>query len=140
MPLMGKKVTYKVKAEEPASFVVAINTTEDDYHLAWLLNNSLKISLARAENLVPSSSKRFPTFFYVDDVGGINYTLAANKMEGIYLTAQLKNVDYLLKISGTLTENFKTEVLSKIRLICEVTACILIKTDNTTLLNFLNDL
>lgn len=136
---MSKKVTYKVKANEPSLFVVAINTTEDDYRLAWLLNSSLKINLARAEHLAPTSNQSFPTFFYMDDVGGISYTLAANKIEGMYLSPQLKNVDYLFKISGTLTESLKLELLSKIRLISEITACILIKTDSTPLLDFLNN-
>ncbi len=137
---MGKKIVYKVKANEPTLFVVAISTTEDDYRLAWLLNSSLKINLARAERLATSSLQSFPTFFYIDNVGGVSYMLVSNKVGGMYLTPQLKNVDYLFKISGTLTENLKAEVLSKLRSIPEITACILVKANNTSLLSFLNNL
>ena len=137
---MSKKITYKVKNEDPLPFVVAISTTESDYRLAWLLNSALKINLARAEYLASSSHQNFPTFFYPDDVGGIGYVLAASKVKGIHLTPQLKNVDYLFKISGTLTEDLKQELISKIRLIPEITACILVKTENSAFLCFLNNL
>lgn len=137
---MGKKVTYKVKAEDATYFVVAINSAEDDYRLAWLLNSSLKIKLVRAERLTHASDQAFPTFFYLDEVRGVSYVLASNRIEGSYLLSQLKNVDYIFKFSGTLTDGFETEVLSKLRSISEITACILVKSGTPTLLNFLRNL
>lgn len=137
---MGKKVVYTVKAEEPTLFVAAINSAEDDYRLAWLLNSLLKIKLVRTEHITPLSNQSFPVFFYLDEVGSMSYTLVSNKTNGTYLVPQLKNIDYLFKISGTLTENFQTEAISKIRSLCEITACILIKSGTPTLLNLLRNL
>lgn len=137
---MGKKVVYKVNAEDSTFFVAAINSAEDDYRLAWLLNGCLKIDLARTEHLMPSSDQTFPVFYYSDEVGGVSYTLVSNKIGANYLAPQLKNVDYLFKISGTLTDSIQAEALSKIRLLEEVFACILIKTRASPLLNFLSNL
>ena len=110
---MGKRVVYKVKIEESTFFVAAINSTEDDYRLAWLLNNLLKIGLVRTEHITPLSNQNFPVFFYHDEVGAISYTLVANKTSGTYLAPQLKNIDYLFKISGTLTEEAHADILAK---------------------------
>ncbi|MDR0659834.1 MAG: IPExxxVDY family protein [Prevotellaceae bacterium] len=137
---MGKKVVYKVKAEDSTFFVAAINSAEDDYHLAWLLNNNLKTKLVRTEHLTDSTEQTFPAFFYLDEVGGISYTLASNKIGASHLLPQLKNVDYIFKISGTLTDNFQAETLSKIRSLREITACILIKSGPPSLLNFFRNL
>lgn len=138
---MGKKVVYKVNQKDTtAFFVAAINTAEDDYRLAWLLNGCLKINLVRAEHTTHNLNQSFPIFHHLDEVGRLNYTLIANKVDNSYLSPQLKNIDYLLKISGTLTDGLEQRVVSKIRSICEITACILIKTGTPTLINLLRNL
>lgn len=133
---MGKKAVYKVKAEDASFCVVALNTTEEDYRLAWLLNCHLKINLARTECLNHS----FPVFSYLDEIAGINYTLVSNKIKGSYLAPQLKHVDYIFKISGNLTQEAESDILSKIRALHEVAACIPIKTEVSTLVSFLSNL
>lgn len=137
---MGKKVVYKVKTDEPTLFVAAINSAEEDYRLAWLLNGLLKLQLVRVEHITPLSNQNFSVFYYQDDVGRMSYTLVANKMHGSYLVPQLKNIDYLFKISGTLADRLQTETISKIRSLDEITACIRIESGSAVLFNLLRDL
>ncbi len=133
------KVKHSVKSNEPFS-ILAINSSEDDYRLAWLLNESLGIKLARDEHLSPSSEQAFPAFLFSDEVSGLTYALVSNRTVGSYLLPQLKNVDYLLKISGTLTNEFHAVTLSKIRMLPEIVACIAVMPIPSALKTFFNEL
>lgn len=138
---MGKKTTtYKVEPDE--NFIAfAVSSAEDDYRLAWLLNTTLDITLGRTESTEQDEERLFPTFFYEDVSCKQHYTLAANRTKtGQYLIPQLKNVDYIFKISGTLTDERQTQLINALRIIPEISACIPIQTDSSAILFFLKKL
>lgn len=106
--------------------LIGIHSTEEDYRLAYLLNNNLNFKLVRYKDYLDfqDSSAEFPLFEYKDEANFINYYLINNKYtehvdnqhkEGLfsgnysttsYLIPEKKKVDFFLKIEGCNKEDF----------------------------------
>jgi hypothetical protein len=121
-----KKIKLK---EADYNFVVfAIASAEDDYHLVWHLNNVLSLNLNRAENPMlkdkAPADKTISYFTYICDRSGFEYSFIGNKYGEFKLFSQLANIDFLLKISGNLTNEQIHHIASTVRSVKEITACI----------------
>lgn len=119
----------KLYSDRQDPFVLlAINTAEDDYHLAWLLNEHLSIALSRVEHVEQAIEDfHFSVFYASDATGNPTFTLVRTLSSGKSLLKQLKNVDFILKISGTLTDDAIGSIIATIRTIPQISACILVK-------------
>ena len=100
--------------------LIGIHSTEEDYKLAYVLNQQLNTKFSRyKQNLdFQNSTAQFPLFEFKDDCGLEKYYLINNKdiqvlkrkeNEGLfggnyttisYLIPEKKRVDYFLKIEG----------------------------------------
>lgn len=100
--------------------LIGIHSTEEDYKLAYVLNQELNTKFSRfKQNLdFQNSTAQFPLFEFKDDCGLEKYYLINNKdiqvlerkvNEGLfggnyttisYLIPEKKRVDYFLKIEG----------------------------------------
>ena len=120
--------------------LIGIHSTEEDYRLAYLLNNYLKIKLARYKyNLdFKNSTAIFPLFEYKDEENDVNYYLINNKYtelvdnqykEGLfggnysttsYLIPEKKKIDFLLKIESCNNEDFIQNLVSNLNKINQI--------------------
>lgn len=120
--------------------LIGIHSTEEDYRLAYLLNNYLNLKLSRFKyNLdFKNSTAVFPLFEYKDEANDINYYLINNKYtelkdnqykDGLfggnysttsYLIPEKKKIDFLLKIENCNNEDFIQNLVSNLNKINQI--------------------
>ena len=122
------KKSHKLTFFEEYDFkLIGITSHENDYHLCWKINQSLDMHLVRLEDLHVFNSKfkinqDFSLYHYSDEDTMAEYHLISNRCENGYLLEELRNIDFLLKISGDMDEQFINNLLSRLRTIEGVTA------------------
>ena len=137
--MMFKKLKIKETAQN--FIVLAITTTDDDYYLVWNLNNALSLNLNRTEH--PMLKKEIPEgesisyFNCVCDETKLEYSLIGNKYDKFKLFPQLAGVDFVLKISGNLTNEKINQITGMVRSVKGVTACINLNVKKTPSLGIL---
>ena len=125
--------------------LIAIHTVQEDYKLAFKLNQKLTISLSKNENEISVEIQQilahFSRFTYYDDEKMVVWDLIQNKQKielptqnlpanlfgnknfasRIFLVSELKKVDYFLKIE--LDSQYKIkDIISKINKIDSISA------------------
>lgn len=100
--------------------LVGIVTSENDYRLSWLLNSELGTGLVKTDNLRVYSTRlqseqEFTHFTYYDEKSLLDYHLIGNKAERGHLLEDMKNVDYVLKISGMVETGYMSQLISRIK-------------------------
>jgi len=128
--------------------LIGIHSTEEDYRLAYLLNNHLKFKLTRHKIHLDfqDSTAEFPLFEYKDEANFINYYLINNKYielvdnqykEGLfggnysttsYLIPEKKKVDFFLKIDGCGKEDFIQNLVLELNKISQIITSYAIET------------
>lgn len=116
-------------------YLIGIHSPTEDYRIAFLLNQQLKMKFHRSEKYLDfeKSDAYFPFFEFKDQSSFINYYLINNKHISIktntqntldlfssasyssstYLIPEKKNVDYFIKIDGC-DPKFVRALVSKI--------------------------
>jgi len=102
----SKKQTLKLKVDDDIRFrLLGISCHENDYRLVWAVNNQLKWSFVRADNLVVHNQKlktdlEFSRFTFTDDSRYMTYNLISNRCPDGFLFPEIRNFDFLLHITG----------------------------------------
>lgn len=100
--------------------IIGINTHLEDYQLAWYINNVLKISLVKYEDILNEDGKMFS--FYLHD-GGENSNafnlVALSDGETRWLKLPTPT-DYLIIIRNFITDDNYQKIVSKIKQIPDV--------------------
>ncbi|MDR1984535.1 MAG: IPExxxVDY family protein [Prevotellaceae bacterium] len=132
-----KSKTVKLKENNYDFVVFAIVSAEDDSYLVWNINNILMLDLKRTEHPVLknriSDGKTVSCFNYMCNNTGIEYLFIGNKYGELELFPQLSNVDFILKISGNLTNECIKHIAVAIRTVKGITACINLNVKKTPL-------
>ncbi len=123
--------------------LIAINTTIEDYLLAFNINQMLKLTLSRHKNDIISTNNarevRFSRYGFEDenqdlywslvqnqkwiDTAENNFSLFEQVQQKVYLLPEFKNVDYFLKIEGSEFDNNEIQdILFRIKKINNVSA------------------
>jgi hypothetical protein len=116
-----KKRVHKLVSEPNEQFLlIGIVSHENDYRLSWAFNQYMKMKFIKTESLVINQPKLeenpvFSVFKYEDEESYVMYYLIANKSENGFLIPELKNVDYILKISGELKDSMLKDLLVRIK-------------------------
>lgn len=132
--------------------LIAVHTTLEDYHLAFLINSQLKISLKKDKEEIISNSDSveaaFTKFSFEDEKCGLLWSLIQNQKwietkqpqdgffvfeepqkKKVFLLPEFKNVDYFLKIEEMETDDQAVTISTKIQQIDKVTAAFIIDTE-----------
>jgi len=129
---MDRKKTHKLVYTPDFDFsLIAISTDEPDYRLIWHLNRSLGWQLVKQDNLVLHSprhglKKEFSLYACHDELTNVQYHLIANRSQNGYLLNELKNIDFVLKITGELTATSLDKITAQIKAMDVVRACFVI--------------
>ena len=107
--------------------LIGIHTSEEDYRLAFLLNQHLKTNFTNSKNQLDFKNDvaSFSVFEFINEQHQLTIHLIANKFVGnarqstelnlfnsevqfsniSYLIPEKKNIDYFVKIEGDITNN-----------------------------------
>jgi len=136
--------------------LIAINTTLEDYLLALNINRKLKISLSRTKNdfifNTAIGQVEFVQYVFEDVTNDLYWHLIQNRkwmkittnhaslfaqvQQLVFLSPELKNANYLLKIEKIEPENFhKQHVLNQIKEIKQLSTVFFVDIDKLNLKN-----
>jgi len=138
-----KQVLFEI---EDDFSLIGIHSPEEDYRLAYLLNQILNTKLTRFKYPLDfkDSVAEFPLFEYEDSCTLNNYYLINNKCKtktvsenkGLfggnyhtvsYLIPEKKEIDYFYKIEGCNNPQFLKSLVSKLKTINQIVTCYLIE-------------
>jgi len=116
-----RKKTLKLKINDDIHFrLIGISSHENDYRLVWAINNQLKFQFTRIESLIihraaTKTDLEFSRYVYADEDKYLTYYLISNRCAEGFLFSELKNLDYLLQITGEISENSQAELMKFLR-------------------------
>jgi len=131
--------------------LIAINTTIEDYLLAFNINQVLKLMLSRHKSdIISENNEReitFSRYGFEDETRDLywslvqnqkwtettenNFSLFGESQQKIYLLPEFKNVDYFLKIEGSEFDKDEIQnILYQIKKINNVSAVFMVDADN----------
>ena len=130
--MSAKKKLHKLNFEYERDYMlVGIASHENDYRLSWALNKNLNFNFTKTDDLIINHPKHkieinYSMYFSNDD-SYLNYYLISNKSEKGFLLPKMKNIDFVLKISGDANMDFLNELLKKLKHIDIVITAFLIQ-------------
>ena len=114
--------------------LIGIHTTLNDYRLAFFLNKELKLFLKRFKDDLdfPLKNCSFPFYQFDDEAAFISWSLISNKFISVdsiqsndnlfneetktrFLIPEKNKVDYFIKISGHIKDEYLENILLKIK-------------------------
>ncbi|MFC2151389.1 IPExxxVDY family protein [Bacteroidota bacterium] len=128
-----KKKIHKLEFSFENDFaLVGIASHENDYRLSWAINKSLDLGFVKTDDLAVDHPKHKITINYsmynYDDANNyVNYSLISNKSDKGFLLPEMKNIDFILRISGTPDTNLVNNILTKLKKIDIVITAFLIE-------------
>jgi hypothetical protein len=127
-----KKKIVKLQIGETNSFtLIGISSHENDYRLVWAMNNAFSFQFTRIENLVIFNQKlsadlEFSRFIFSDEDKYLTYHLISNRCPDGFLFPEIKNLDYLLQITGELDSKHLAVILKELKKVGIVSASFMI--------------
>lgn len=118
---MIKKKIHKLTFELESDFsLIGIASHENDYRLSWAINKSLHLDLIKVEDLSLNHPKHkintnYSMYYFEDENNYISYNLISNKSEKGFLMPEMKNIDFILRISGSPDATFTDELVKKLK-------------------------
>lgn len=100
--------------------LIGISSHENDYRVSWAINQSLKMEFKRTDNIQIhnprlSDVQEFSLYRYTDSKTHLHYDLFSNRCDNGFFLEEMKNIDYILKISGEVNKNFATLLVNKLK-------------------------
>jgi hypothetical protein len=111
-----KALRLKDNYNEPF-VLLGLISTESAIKTCWHINNTLNIALSQSEPIyrTTSYSQEYPVFSFTDEEIYLKYSLIINRIDNYQLLPSLKNVDYLLKLTGNTNADFIKNIVIKLR-------------------------
>lgn len=111
--------------------LLGIVSWERDYRLSWEINEILHLDLERVDDHIvkhkrSGSELHFSCFIYYDDNTYLNYRLLSNRSDKGSLIEDLKNIDYLMVISGEYSDHMAPDLREKLLRLETVQSCFVI--------------
>jgi len=127
-----KKKIVKLQISENNGFMlIGISSHENDYRLVWAMNNAFSFQFARIENLVIFNQKlnadlEFSRFIYTDEDKYLTYHLISNRCPDGFLFPEIRNLDYLLQITGEMDAKHLAKIMKELKMVGIVSATFMI--------------
>jgi hypothetical protein len=127
-----KKKIVKLQISEINSYaLIGISSHENDYRLVWSMNNTFSFQFSRIENLVIFSQKlnsdlEFSRFIYLDEEKYLTYHLISNRCPDGFLFPEIKNLDYLMQITGEMDSKYLATILKELKKVGIISATFMI--------------
>ena len=125
---MVKKKTHKLTFTPDFNFTLfGISSHLNDYKLIWSVNSELAVNFSKQDNLKIEDDKlnevfEFVTYSYYDEARNLKYRIIANRTVNGYLLPEIKNIDYILHLSGDAGETFQNDLFKNLKAIKSIQA------------------
>lgn len=112
---------HKLVVEDDYNFLlIGISSHENDYRISWAINTQLKMAFKRADNLQVhnpriNENQEFSLYQYTDPETNLHYDLFSNRCDNGFFLEEIKNIDYLLKITGDFNKSFSAQLVNKLK-------------------------
>lgn len=105
---------------------------EKDYRLGWEINQTLQMDFTRSadhslKHRKTGQEQQFSCFIYEDDEAYVTYKMLSNRSESGYLLEELKNLDYLMVITGECDEDYAADFREKLLSLESVQSCFVLE-------------
>jgi hypothetical protein len=127
-----KKKIVRLQISETNGFtLIGISSHENDYRLVWAMNNAFSFQFTRIENLVIFNQKlnadlEFSRFMFLDEDKYLTYHLISNRCPDGFLFPEIKNLDYLLQITGDMDSKHLEFIVKELKRVGIVSATFMI--------------
>jgi hypothetical protein len=118
---MKKKKVHKLVFDEVSDFyLLAIASHENDYRLTWALNQNLNLKLIKGDDFTCNHPKhkveaKYSMYNFEDENNHLKYNLISNKSENGFLLPDLKNIDFVLRVSGDMDQDNLNTIVQKLK-------------------------
>lgn len=131
-------MTKKLKLDYIPEFeflLLGIVSYDRDYRLGWEINKELNIDLQRVDdhNIKHKKTGReqyFSCFTFSDENTYLDYKLLSNRSDNGFLLDDLRNIDYLIVITGEYYSSLAREMKNKLLKLESVQNCFIIQPDH----------
>ena len=128
----GRIIRHKLFIEEEqGDRFVGLVSSEADYKISLLINNKLNIKLKSNKPVSLASGEGteilFTRFTAASKFNDLTFDLVSNKSDNVYLTKKYPNLDYVLKINGSVLKETFSEIINKIRSIDGIIAVFILE-------------
>lgn len=119
--MITKKKVHKLSGDYESDFyLIGIASHENDYRISWAVNKALKWKLIKVDDFKVDHPKlktivNYSMYKYTDVDELFDYYLIANKSEKGFLLPELKNIDYIMKVSGDIDPDTLNTITQKIK-------------------------
>lgn len=116
-----RKKILKLQVDNEIRFsLIGISSHENDYRLVWAINILLGFSFSRIDDLVVHQPKsgtdlEFSRYVYTDEDTGISYSMISNRCDNGFLFADIRNLDFLIKINGEINNQEILDLVKKLK-------------------------
>lgn len=130
--MVVKKKIHKLAIQIENDYsLIGIASHENDYRLSWAINQSLGLDLKKCDDLVINHPKHkinidYSLYNFDDEDKYLTYDLISNKSEKGFLISEMKNIDFVLRISGSPDQDLLNDLVSNIKKIDIVITAFLI--------------
>ena len=109
--------------------LLGISSDEPDYKLCWLINEKLRVSFLKTDNLHVfhkklNESQEFSLFQYDDENSMLVYRIIGNRSDEGNFISELKNIDFLLHIQGDLIQDDISRLVRQLNSLHAVRMCV----------------
>lgn len=109
--------------------LLGISTDDPDYKFCWLINDQLRMSFVKTDNLAVFQKKlgeeqEFSLFQYEDENTMLVYRIIGNRSETGYFLSDLKNIDFLLHIQGDLINDDISKLVADLNGLSNIRMCV----------------
>jgi hypothetical protein len=119
--MSAKKKIHKLSGGLESNFsLIGIASHENDYRLSWAINKTLGLDLKKTEDLTINHPKHkinieYSLYNFEDENNYIVYDLISNKSEKGFLVSEMKNIDFILRISGSPDQDLIDDLLINLK-------------------------
>ncbi|MCK5822861.1 MAG: IPExxxVDY family protein [Bacteroidales bacterium] len=111
------KLTYKPDYD---FVLIGISSHENDYKIAWSINNILNINLSKKKDITVfnkkySETQSFSVFSHNDETRLVLYNLISNRCENGFLIQEFNMFDFFIQIYGEQSESYIKKLLNKLK-------------------------
>jgi len=130
-----RKQTLKLKLDNTVGFkLLGISSHDHDYRVVWSMNTQFAMQFIRAESLSLHNQKlnvdmEFSRYIYYDEERYLRYSLISNRCPDGFLFPEMKNIDFILQVSGDMSESVIQALHKKIKGIDIVSAVFILAPD-----------
>lgn len=130
--MVAKKKIHKLAIEIENDYsLIGIASHENDYRLSWAINKSLGLDLKKSEDFTLDHPKHkilinYSFYVFDDENNYITYNLISNKSEKGFLIPEMKNIDFVLRVSGSPDQDLINDLVFNLKKIDIVITAFLI--------------